>query len=99
FLAFAIPAGDVGRHRLAGQRARLDIPWDMLLLLGGGFAIARAFTSSGLSDALAGALAPALSGGTGAARELWVVLGLSIFVTFLSEVTSNTATALVMLPL
>ena len=97
FLAFLIPAGDGSGRRIAGAPALQSIPWDMLLLLGGGFAIAKAFTASKLSEWLGAEMGPWLGGGS--ARAVTVVLGLSIFVTFLSEVTSNTATALVMLPI
>jgi sodium-dependent dicarboxylate transporter 2/3/5 len=97
FVAFVVPAGDGRGARLANGEAIRAVPWDMLLLLGGGFAIAKAFTVSRLSDVLGRELAPVL--GNGAFGALPIVLGLSAFVTFLSEVTSNTATALVMLPI
>jgi sodium-dependent dicarboxylate transporter 2/3/5 len=97
FVAFVVPAGDGRGSRLADGEAIRAVPWDMLLLLGGGFAIAKAFTVSKLSDVLGRELAPVL--GNGALGAWPIVLGLSAFVTFLSEVTSNTATALVMLPI
>lgn len=96
-VAFVVPAGDGTGERLAGADAIRAVPWDMLLLLGGGFAIARAFTASKLSDALGAELGPLLGGAR--AGPLPLVVGLCLFVTFLSEVTSNTATALVMLPI
>lgn len=94
-LLFLIP----GRGRATG--ALLDwedcarIPWGILLLLGGGFALARAFESSGLSVAVGGALA----GSVGALPPFLTVLIVVLAVTFLTEITSNTATINVLLPL
>lgn len=93
-VAFALPAGSGDGRRLIDAASLRSIPWDMLLLLGGGFAIAKAFTASGLSEWLGASLGPAMRG-LGAVA---IVGGISLVVTFLSEVTSNTATALVMLP-
>lgn len=99
-LAFFIPAGDGRGSRLVDASAIRAMPWDMLLLLGGGFAIAKAFSVSGLSASLARALGEQTSELHGGVGGVWIIcLLLSVFVTFLSEVTSNTATALVMLPI
>lgn len=96
-VAFIVPAGDARGQKLVDASAIRAIPWDMLLLLGGGFAIADAFQESKLSAWLTARLAPALGGGEIGAVVM--ILFISTFVTFLSEVTSNTATALVMLPI
>jgi sodium-dependent dicarboxylate transporter 2/3/5 len=98
-IAFLVPAGDGRGSRLLDASAIRNIPWDMLLLLGGGFAIARGFTESRLSEWLGATIAPTIGEGSGVGRALLVTLVLSTFVTFLSEVTSNTATSLVMLPI
>ncbi len=71
------------------------VPWGILLLLGGGFALARSFESSGLSAEVG----RALSGSLGQLPPVWTVLILVLVVTFLTEITSNTATVNVMLPL
>lgn len=86
--------------RREGQRRRLleadvfaDIPWGIILLFGGGFALADGFRSSGLTAHLAEQF--------GAAGHVppWVVLLLVCFViNFLTELTSNTATANMFLP-
>ena len=70
------------------------IPWGILLLFGGGFAIASAFTKTGLTvwigDQLSGL----------SAFPLWaVVLFVCLGITFLTELTSNTATSTMILPL
>ena len=69
------------------------LPWGVLLLFGGGFALAQGFAVSGLAawivhqvDALAGLPTIAL------------ILGIAALVTFLTELTSNTATATVLMP-
>lgn len=70
-----------------------EIPWGVLILFAGGITIARAFIETGLSDALAGQLA-ILS-----VLPTWLmVLLLCLGVTFLTEVTSNTATTSLLMP-
>ncbi|MCB9914366.1 MAG: SLC13/DASS family transporter [Planctomycetes bacterium] len=70
------------------------LPWDVLLLLGGGFAIAKGFGVSGLDAVLGARLAPLLEG-----QPTWLVVGaVALFMSFLTELTSNTATTFVLLP-
>ena len=70
------------------------LPWEVLLLLGAGFVLAGSFRESGLDRALGEALGPLLQG-----HSSWVVVGLvALAVSFLTEVTSNTATTAVLLP-
>ena len=72
----------------------LKIPWGVMILFGGGIAIAKAFTESGLSDALG----QSLTGISG--LPVLLMMGLvCLAVTFLTEVTSNTATANLLLPI
>ncbi len=70
------------------------LPWDILLLFGGGFAIAGAFRDTGLSRYVGQSLA-ILEG----ASPMLMVAGTSFLMTFLTELTSNTATTEVMLPI
>jgi sodium-dependent dicarboxylate transporter 2/3/5 len=70
------------------------IPWGVLLLFGGGLAMAGVISSSGLADWIAASM--------GVASALPVVVMIMLVVTviiFLTEVTSNTATAAAFLPL
>lgn len=93
-LLFILPAGDTDESRLLEWRDCGRLPWDILLLFGGGLALAAAFTSTGLSEWVGGKFG-LLDGAT------WVVLILitaSILV-FFTEFTSTTATALVFVPL
>ena len=69
------------------------MPWGILLLFGGGFALADAIAGSGLSLWI-GAQAGFLAG----LPPLVLIGGTAFALTFLTEVTSNTATAQVMLP-
>jgi sodium-dependent dicarboxylate transporter 2/3/5 len=70
------------------------IPWGVLILYGGGIAIAKAFDQSGLDDLIASSL-------TGLAKVPVVVMIalVCLAVTFLTEVTSNTATSNLILPI
>ncbi len=70
------------------------IGWDLLVLLGGGFAMAHGIQSSGLSDAIAGTLK-----GLGHFNPFLVMLVVCLVTTAISEVASNTATASILLPL
>ena len=72
----------------------VKIPWGVLLLFAGGIAIAKACTESGLSQQLGEALSDI------SAFPLILMIGLvCLAVTFLTEVTSNTATATLLLPI
>lgn len=83
-----------GRFLLSWRRAEAGIPWSVLILLGGGFSLAAAISSSGLTAWLAGGTA-ALAG-----LPLWLsVPVLCLAMSFLTELTSNTATTQIALPL
>ncbi len=70
------------------------IPWGILLLFGGGLALAGAFQSSGLSDWVGGRLASM----QGVPLPIVILTTAAVFV-FLTELTSNTATAALGMPL
>jgi sodium-dependent dicarboxylate transporter 2/3/5 len=87
-----IPDGQGGR--LLHWESAVKIPWGVLVLFGGGIAIASAFVETGLADIMAGNLSAL------ADLPVWLlVLCVCLFVTFLTEVTSNTATASLLMPL
>lgn len=89
---FVMPDGRGGR--LLDWNTAAKIPWGLLILFAGGLAIARAFSETGLSRFLAEGLA-------GLTDLHFVVLAgiLCLGVTFLTEVTSNTATAALLMPI
>jgi sodium-dependent dicarboxylate transporter 2/3/5 len=70
------------------------IPWGIVLLFGGGFALAKGFVDSGLSSYMGEQLVSA--GNLSNMNLLFTVTGL---MTFLTEFTSNTATTEMMLPI
>ena len=80
--------------RLLSWDSAVKIPWGVLILFGGGIAIASAFMQSGLADIVAARLDVL------AQVPTWLmILGVCLAVTFLTEVTSNTATASLLMPL
>jgi sodium-dependent dicarboxylate transporter 2/3/5 len=83
-----------GRFLLSWRRAEAAIPWSVLILLGGGFSLAAAISSSGLTAWLAG--------GTATLATLPPVIAVPLLclgMSFLTELTSNTATTQIALPL
>jgi sodium-dependent dicarboxylate transporter 2/3/5 len=89
---FLIPAG--GRPLLSFREAERSLPWSVMFLLGGGFALAGMIGSSGLTEWLAG-----FTQHLAALPTPVAVLLLCFVVTFLTELTSNTATTQILLPL
>lgn len=74
-------------------RDAVAIPWGILLLFAGGIALAQGFVSSGLSQIIGDGLV-GLAG-----LPIWLlVFLLAISVSLLTEVTSNTATATLLMP-
>ncbi|MEM9624122.1 MAG: SLC13 family permease, partial [Pseudomonadota bacterium] len=82
---FLVPNGE-GEKLLDWDTAN-KIPWGMLILFGAGISIATAFTSSGLSATIGQSLEQLST-----LPLLLMIALLCLTVTFLTEVTSNTAT-------
>jgi len=80
--------------RLMDWRTAKKLPWHIVLLFGGGFALARGFTESGLSQWAGSHLA-----GLAALPPVLIVAVICLVITFLTELTSNTAMAELMLPI
>ncbi|MGH7127151.1 MAG: SLC13 family permease, partial [Planctomycetaceae bacterium] len=97
-LLFALPGGRDTEGRLMylmDWKTAERLPWGILLLFGGGFAIAGAFTTTGLSEWLGGQFAAGLRD-----QPTWVlVAGTCLMLTFLSDLTSNGATVSAILPI
>lgn len=74
-------------------RDAVNIPWGILLLFAGGIALAQGFVSSGLSEIIGDTLI-----GLAGLPTWLLVLCLALAVSFLTEVTSNTATATLLMP-
>lgn len=92
-LAFMLPSQQRPQERLLTWQSAKKTAWGILILFGGGIALARAFQSSGLSKQL-GQLFAHLHG----APLIVLVLIIVTSVIFLTELTSNTATTTVMMP-
>lgn len=92
-LLFLVPAGK-GQGALLAPDALTRVPWDVLVLFGGGLSLAETLDRTGLSAWLAQQVGA--FGGLPAWAVLALVLGL---VVALSEVMSNTAAAATLLPL
>lgn len=96
FLLFVIPTGDkTGEQKgtLLDWQTMSKLPWGVLLLFGGGFALAAGITSTGLSSWIGVQLAP-----LGMASLVVLLLFVCGVIIFLTEITSNTATATTFLP-
>jgi sodium-dependent dicarboxylate transporter 2/3/5 len=90
---FMIPVNLKRREFLLDWKTAVTIPWDIIILFGGGFALAQGFNESGLTGWLAGRL-EILQG-----INLALIIGaVVLLVIFLTEITSNTATASLLLP-
>ncbi len=89
---FMVPNGK--GSRLLDWDSAKTIPWGMLLLFAGGIAIAKGFTASGLS-AMMGDWLTSLSN----LPPILMMLTICLFVTYLTEITSNTATATLLMPI
>jgi sodium-dependent dicarboxylate transporter 2/3/5 len=89
---FMIPDGEDGK--LLDWDTANRIPWGMLILFGAGISIASAFLSSGLSEII-GAQLEQLS----TLPLLLMIAIICLSVTFLTEVTSNTATTTLLMPI
>jgi sodium-dependent dicarboxylate transporter 2/3/5 len=93
-LAFLLPVGGAAGTRLLGWEEFKRIPWDVLILFGGGFALADALEQSGFSK-WAGARLSFL----GDWPPVLMIVAVCVVVTLLSEVASNVATATAMMPI
>lgn len=90
-LAFLLPVSK--NERLLGWDEFKRIPWDVLILFGGGFALADALETSGFSKWAGSRLSF-----VGDWHPVVMILVVCVVVTLLSEVASNVATATAMMP-
>ncbi|CAL8256305.1 Na(+)/dicarboxylate cotransporter 3 isoform X2 [Gadus morhua] len=78
---------------LSWKKAQDSVPWNIILLLGGGFAMAKGCEESGLASWIGGHLQPLAEVPAPAAAML-----LTAFVACFTEFASNTATIIIFLP-
>ena len=91
-LLFALPAGR-GRGRVLTWETAGKLPWDVLLLFGGGLSLADALGRTGLAAWIGGRLA-----GVDRWPDVAVAVAVAVVLVGLSEVASNTAAAVTFLP-
>ena len=91
-LLFIIPANS-NHERLIDWDTAKKLPWDILILFGGGLALSAQFSKTGLSLWI-GHQVSAL----GFMPIVLIILIVTALVIFLTEITSNTATAAAFLP-
>ncbi len=93
-LLFLIPHGGKDRGKLLPwKKAVSDVPWGIILLFGGGFALAFGMENTGLTTWIGSHIKGLTS------LPLWVtalIIGFTLM--FVTEVTSNTATVTMLLP-
>ncbi|GAB2693735.1 SLC13 family permease [Aliiglaciecola aliphaticivorans] len=92
-LLFLLPSGDKTQSQIMIWHDVNRLPWGVLILFGGGLSLAAAVSSSGLASWLGSSLMP-----LGALGVFTLVIAATALVIFLTELTSNVATAATFLP-
>jgi sodium-dependent dicarboxylate transporter 2/3/5 len=90
--AFIIPSGKAGEGLITWEDMK-KLPWGVLILFGGGLALAGGMTATGLTLWLGKQLAP-----LGEVNIAVLVVCSALLVIFLTELTSNLATTATILP-
>jgi len=91
---FIVPAGKGNGTSLLTWHRAVTLPWGVLLLFGGGLSLAGAISKSGLAETVGGGLA-----GLEGFPAIVLVAAVTSLIVFLTEITSNTATTAVFLPI
>jgi sodium-dependent dicarboxylate transporter 2/3/5 len=89
---FCAPAGD--GSRVLDWETASGLPWGILILFGGGLSLAAAIVQTGVDDWI-GAQSAALAG----LPTVVIVVGVVSGMVFLTELTSNTASAAALIPI
>ena len=92
-LVFLIPVDLRRGEFLLDWESTTRVPWGVLLLFGAGFSLATLFQMSGLDQWIASNLV-----GLRGVEFVWILLAVATLVVFLTEVTSNSATASLFIP-
>lgn len=92
---FLVPSGSRAEKgsMLLDWETAVQIPWGVVLLFGGGLSMASAITSTGLAAWLGGEMA-----GLTSLPLFAIMIALTAFVIFATEISSNVATASALLP-
>ena len=92
-LLFLVPASHSDNSKLITWHESSRLPWGVLILFGGGLALASAVSKTGLAAWLGGTLEPLT-----AISIVLLLVCATILVIFLTELTSNLATTATFLP-
>ncbi|MBK6965045.1 MAG: SLC13/DASS family transporter [Bacteroidales bacterium] len=93
-ILFLIPSKAEPGKKILDWATASEMPWHILLLFGGGFALASGFKESGLAVWIGNHLQWVAS-----YHVIFIILAISLIITFLTELTSNTATTEMVLPI
>jgi len=92
-LLFILPSNDKKNNLLQWDETK-KLPWGLLLLFGGGLSLAGAISSSGLGQWLGSSFSLIVE-----LKPWLIILLITTFIVFLTELTSNTATTSTFLPI
>jgi sodium-dependent dicarboxylate transporter 2/3/5 len=92
-ILFIIPTRSKSAKRIMDWKTAHKLPWNIVLLFGGGFALARGFQSSGLALWFGEQLS-----WTQSIHPLLILLAVVTLMSFLTELTSNVASTQMLLP-
>ena len=96
-LLFMVPSGNVesnGKKYLITWKEAESVPWGVVILVGGGYALAASFSVTGLAEWIGGQVTVLQSFST-----LTILFLIVLSITFLTEINSNTATANIFMPI
>jgi sodium-dependent dicarboxylate transporter 2/3/5 len=93
-LLFILPSRSEKGHRLMDIKTIMKLPWNIVLLFGGGFALARGFQSSGLALWFGEQLS-----WTKGIQPVLILITVVALMSFLTELTTNVASTEMLLPI
>ena len=93
-ILFCTPSGNKKNEKLLDWETANKIPWGLIILVGSGICLGTAISESGLSEQAAKLLT-----GIDKLKTMFVILCVALLVTFLTEITSNTATTVILMPI
>lgn len=95
-LLFFLPGRDTygKKTTILNEKVFQELPWSVVILFGGGFALANGFTASGLSNFLALKME-----GFETFSLPFIILSVTAGMSMMTELTSNTATTQMVLPI
>ncbi len=91
---FLIPSKNIKNSKLLSWQQMKDLPWNIILLFGGGFALAQGFKTSGLSTYIGESVSL-----LGQIHPLIIIIAVTTIMVFLTELSSNSASTTILLPI